>query len=402
MQNKNYEEQLEAVEQKKQSQLAQVEQNKQNAIAKTEQTYQSMIDEAGKVYQQQIDNAEKQKEILQQQQQAQTDFTIGQIEQQKEQAQEDYIDEQSDAYTDYKKQTAKHGVAAEQMAQAGLAGTGYSESSQVAMYTAYQNRVATARKSIQDAMATYDSTIAQAKLQNDAALAQIAMETLQQQMMLALEGFQYQNQLTMELTQQKMAVEQQHHGYYLEVLDQINAEKDAIAQQQRLAEEKRQYDLSLEEEKRQFDLEYELAQKESGAINGIPSIIVAMLKEFYPNGVITSENMWKEMVNTYGENALKAAGYSAGGNFGGNAEDYRLTNQQGDGWVKVGNGRMTWTELANAIERGDVEEVVDEQKGTITFRYVSKTKPQTPPPTTGKSTGIPSNKKGNQMVSFGG
>ena len=49
--------------------------------------------------------------------------------------------ETSSAYIDYMKQTNQYGGALENLASRGLATQGYSESSKVAMYNTYQNRV---------------------------------------------------------------------------------------------------------------------------------------------------------------------------------------------------------------------------------------------------------------------
>ena len=51
--------------------------------------------------------------------------------------------------------------------------------------------------------------------------------------------------------------------------------------------------------------------------------------------------------------------------------DFKVTNRNGDGWVAVGNGRMTWTELESAVNQGRVVEVIDQDKGTITYKYAS-------------------------------
>ena len=117
------------------------------ALSEVEKTYGGMVEQAGQFYQEQKDAV---KEFTQQQQQ---------IQQQKDQAHKDYIKEQSGAYTDWKKQSSQHGAMAEQIAGAGMWGSGFSESSQVAMYNAYQGRVATARESFNQAALTYDNAM---------------------------------------------------------------------------------------------------------------------------------------------------------------------------------------------------------------------------------------------------
>ena len=197
-------------------------------------TYQGMIDSSDKYYNDQIqaskDWADKQSQI----QQDNTDFAIEQIEQEKQQANKDYQKEQSGAYVDWRKQSNQYGTEAEKMASAGLAGTGFSESSQVSMYNTYQNRVATARETFNKAVLNYNNAIKDAQLQNNAALAEIAYNALQQQLELGLQGFQYKNQLILEQANKKIELENTKWNRYQDILQQINTENA-------LAEEVRQY-----------------------------------------------------------------------------------------------------------------------------------------------------------------
>ena len=206
--------------------LQQVEADKQAALNEVDQTYDGMIDQVDGFYQDQIDASKQWAQTQQQNQQAQTDFAIEQIEQEKAQAQKDYLKEQSGAYVDWQKQSGQYGVNAEAMAARGMGGTGYSESAQVSMYNTYQNRVATAREALARATLNYNNAIKEAKLQNNAVLAEIAYQAYQQELELALAGFQHKNQLVLEKADRKAAVERQYNSQYLDVLDQINAEDE--------------------------------------------------------------------------------------------------------------------------------------------------------------------------------
>ena len=130
------------------------------------------------------------------------------------------------------------------MAAAGLQNSGFSESAQVSMYNAYQNRISTARESYMLAIQNYDNSMKDAMLQNSTALAQIAHDALQKQLELALEGFQYKNNLIIEQTNKKLEVENQYYNRYQDVLAQINRENE------------------LAEQGRQFDLNYDMKIKE--------------------------------------------------------------------------------------------------------------------------------------------
>jgi hypothetical protein len=195
-------------------------------LTELEQTYNGMIGSSDKFYQDQTDASNAWAEQQKQLQQEQTDFTIEQIEQQKEQAAKDYTKEQAGAYVDWRKQSNEYGTEAEKMASAGLTNTGFSESSQVSMYNTYQNRVATARESFNQAVLNYNNAIKDARLQNNAALAEIAANALQTQLELSLQGFQYKNQLILDLTDKKMQTKKFYADQWQRVLDQMNKEND--------------------------------------------------------------------------------------------------------------------------------------------------------------------------------
>lgn len=250
-------------------------------IKESDAMYDGMINASNKFYDEQISAVQDWGNIQAQLQQEQTDFTVEKIEQQKEQAHKDYVKEQSGAYVDWQKQSNKYGVNAEQMAASGLENSGFSESSQVAIYTSYQNRVAVAKASFDKAVIDYDNMMKEAYLENSAAKAEIAFNTLQTVLELGLQGFQFNNQLVLAKADAKANIKDRSYNKYQNVLQQINTE-NALAEQIRqynesLAEEKRQYNESLafqkaqfEEEKRQFNetLAYNKSNSGGGSSNG--------------------------------------------------------------------------------------------------------------------------------------
>lgn len=254
-----------------------VETDKTQAMTQLEQTYGGLINNSDKYYDAQIqaskDWADKQAQI----QQDNTDFAIEQIEQQKDKANKDYLKEQSASYVDWQKQSNQYGTEAEKMASAGLTGTGFSESSQVSMYNTYQNRVATARESYNNAVLNYNNAIKDAQLQNNAALAEIAYNALQQQLELSLQGFQYKNQLILEQANKKTELENMYYNRYQDVLQQMNTEnalKEDIRQynetqkwQTEQAELERNHQLQRDELNRKFEAEQaELNKKHDFAL----------------------------------------------------------------------------------------------------------------------------------------
>jgi hypothetical protein len=160
-------------------------------------------------------------------QNAKSEFAIQEIQQQKEQAKKDYIKEQSAAYTDWQKQSSKHGVVAEQLAANGMSTTGYAESSQVMMYNQYQARVTAARESFMQISKEYDTAIASARLQNSSALAQIAADAMAQRLQTMLQFTMKNNELLLTKTQQTTSLKQQNLDRYLSVYNQIVGAENA-------------------------------------------------------------------------------------------------------------------------------------------------------------------------------
>ena len=179
-------------------------------------------------------------------QQKNTDFAIEQINQQKDQAKKDYTKEQSGAYVDWQKQSNQYGAQAEQMASQGMAGSGFSESSQVGMYNTYQNRVAVARESLNKTMMNFDNNIQQAILQNNSALAEIYYNAHREQLELSLESFQNKNTLLIEQANKQQELKQFHSNEYQNVLNQMNTENA-------LAESVRQANMQQENWEKEFE-----------------------------------------------------------------------------------------------------------------------------------------------------
>lgn len=232
-----------------------VQNEQSHKVTETENLYDSMISDSDKYYQEQInaskDWANKQQEIQQQQ----TDFAVEKINQQKEQTQKDYIKEQKGAYSDWQKESNKYGTNAENLASSGLSNGGYAQSLQVSMWNTYQNRKASARESLNNAIQNYDNSIKEAQLANNSALAQIAANALQQELELSLQGFQYKNQLLQQKQSQVQSINDNYYNRYQNVLAQINAE----------IERQKEHDIWYEEFKenqRQYDEESALRKQE--------------------------------------------------------------------------------------------------------------------------------------------
>lgn len=239
-----------------------VENQKQAAVSQTNNAYNEMINSSDKFYQDQINAINDYKNTQSEIQNANTDFTIKQIEQNKELSEKNYIKEQKGAYTDYQKQTNAYGANAEAMAAQGLTNTGLSESSQVSMFNTYQNRVSTARESYNQVVQGYDNQITQARLANNSELAKIAYDALQKGLELSLEGFQYKNSLIQEKMNKEQELDNTYYNRWQNVQNQINTEnamKEEVRQyNENMALQKEQ----LQEQKRQYEQDYALKVKQ--------------------------------------------------------------------------------------------------------------------------------------------
>ena len=312
-----------------------VESDKKNAINEVDKTYGEMIDKSGDFYQEQIDATtewEKKQTELQNQQ---TEFAIQEIEQKKDQAKKDYTKEQSGAYVDWQKQSNEFGAEAEQRAAQGLANTGFSESSQVAMYNNYQTRVVAARETFSRIVQDFENDITQARLQNNAALAEIAYNSLQKRLELNLQGFQYKNQLLLEQADKQLELEQIYHERWQDVLDQMNTENA-------LAEEIRQFNESMALEREQFEWQKSRSSGGGGGGGGGGG----------SSGGGSSSSSGSSKIN-------KSSGSSSGG----------LASDTRDSILALGQGPISATNLANQVSSGKVTTSTSTSTGNTLFSY---------------------------------
>lgn len=343
-----------------------VEAEKKEALTENEQLYSGMVSQADSYYKAQQDAAQDWADKQTQLQNEQTEFAIDQIEQQKAQAEKDYIKEQSGAYVDWQKQSGAYGANAEAMAAQGMTGTGYSESSQVSMYNTYQNRVATAREAFSRAVLNYDNAIKDARLQNNAALAEIAYQALQTQLELALEGFQYKNQLLIQQANMKLEIDNMYYGRYQDVLQQIN-------QENALAEEMRQYNLSLAEQKRQYDedLAWEKwkykRENEGGNVRITKSGGGGGGSRTGSRGSVSSNSALISNTPSSKKSAV---------NMDDTNKTSKVTNRHGSSWVEIpGHGRFSWAEVYAYVKEGVIKETA--KNGNYTYTWVGKPKGNT-------------------------
>ena len=123
------------------------------------------------------------------------------------------------------------------------------------MYNTYQNRLGTARKSMQDAGIEFDNAIRQAQLSNNETLAQNALKALQDKLNIALEGFNYKSEQENNRLNWNNTINNNYYNRYKDVESQINYENET-------AEKIRQYNENMAYQKEQQRLEQERWEKE--------------------------------------------------------------------------------------------------------------------------------------------
>lgn len=230
-------------------QMTDLNNQKQATLNEYNTNYQNQLNEYDNLMAQQqnvIDTyKQNQEDALQKNYQSNLDT----INQNKQETQEQINKEKKDSYVDYMKQINQYGGAAEQLASQGLANTGYAESSKIAMYNTYQNRVSAAQTALTKANVEYDRQMTEAKNNYDVGLAQVALTTLQQSYQLALQGFEYKNTLFNNKTNFELQVEDNYFNKGNTLQNRIDNYRSAIANinqyREQMAEEKRQFNASL-------------------------------------------------------------------------------------------------------------------------------------------------------------
>lgn len=233
----------------------QVENEKQSELDKYNKTYDNLINERNNFTNQQqqlVDQWENtQKDIANQNLQYQKDL----IEQQRNKTEKEYQNEAKASYIDYQKEVDKYGVSRENVTANGLSNSGYAESSKVDMYNTYQNRLATARKSLEDAGIEFDNAIREAQMSNNETLAQNALKALQNKLNIALEGFNYKTEQENNKLNWNNTINNNYYNRYKDVESQINYENET-------AEKIRQYNENMAYQKKQQELEQQRWEQE--------------------------------------------------------------------------------------------------------------------------------------------
>lgn len=235
--------------------FTQVEQDRQNELNKYNQTYDNLIAERDKFTQQQQDYVDNWKTTQEQIANDNLQHQVDLYNQQKEKAEKEYQKEAKASYIDYQKEVDKYGVSRENVVANGLSNSGYAESSKVDMYNTYQNRIATARESMNNIKLEFDNAIKEAQLSNNATLAELALQQMKQKLDIALEGFNYKDTQTQNKLNWEYNINNNYYDRYKDVESQINYENEQ-------AEAIRQYNEQMAYQKEQAALQQQRWEQE--------------------------------------------------------------------------------------------------------------------------------------------
>jgi len=252
--------------------LTLIEQEKQKALNSSNNTYNQMLQDNQNLYNQQniyADTYEKtQNEVLDKQ----LAYQQEQINQQKEIARQNMETESKKAKNDYTSYINPYGYQAESLASQGFNNSGVSETAKLGGWNTYQNRLASANKTMQDAFVQYDKDINEARLNNDVQKAQNALNKLQMQLQYAESFYNNKNTITQNQLSNNQSLDSEYYNRYQNEYANIQEEKareEAIRQwEAEMAEQQRQYNESLAYQKEQdalaqqnWEKEYALSKK---------------------------------------------------------------------------------------------------------------------------------------------
>lgn len=204
------------------SRLTNIERERQEKISQSNAEYNKTINDVNSHYNnvnQALDQGYAKREQAMNQQ---TQATIDNINTQKDRAERNYQNEQRGSYIDYRNAINPYGAQAELRASRGLANSGYSETYQSNAYNAWQNRVATAKQSLNDALVDYNAQITNARNTNSTALAELWSNVALQKAQNSLQGFQYKNTLIENRNQRETQLQQLYDTKYQNMYKNIS------------------------------------------------------------------------------------------------------------------------------------------------------------------------------------
>lgn len=336
--------------------LTAVEEGRVDELKDNKSTFKDMANKSDAAYDAQISGIDSWKTQQEKAQQEQTDLAIEKLEQEREWSRQDYQKEQSGAYKDWQKQSNPYGANAESMAAQGMANTGYSESSQVAMYNQYQSRVAIARQAFERSNTEFAIAMEQARAQNSAVLAEIAFNAWKEKSTLAIQKVVSNQAIWQNWLTQQNAINTRYDNKYATVLNQINQE-NALAETKRrnqAQESVSERSIALQERQFQWEKEKYNNSQSGGKINKTSGN--------------DSGNDKKDTGDSKGDWIAKKLGWIDDEN----SSDKKELNTAPalDSILSLGYGPISPKKLDELIRSGEVQEF--ERDGKLYYRRVFK------------------------------
>lgn len=245
--------------------LAQIEKAKLEAINQSNNTYNQMNQDNQTMLDQNINYAEQFEKTQNETLDKQLDFYKQNIEQQKKNAQQNYETEAKKAQNDFVAYQNPYGYNAETMASKGQLQSGLSQTARLGGYNAYQNRLATANKAMNDAFTQYDLDMNEAIINNDVQKAQNALAKLEMILGFQQNFYDTKNQIAQSQLSNNQTLDQSYYGRYMDMMNQINTEK---AQAEAIRQWEAQMAYQKERDKiadAQWQKEYNLSKKSVNA-----------------------------------------------------------------------------------------------------------------------------------------
>ena len=314
--------------------LTNIEAEKQAQLQKSDTLYNNLLQDNQTLYNQQQEYANQyettQNDILDKQ----LAYNTNLIEQQKEIARQNKADEERKARNSYDAYQNQYGSNAERMAASGLSNSGYALRQSDSANVAYQNRLASANKVLQDAITQYDNDINAARLNNDVSKAQNALEKLKLQLQYSESYYNKKGELQQTQFNTGRNIDSDYYNRYQTEYTNIQNEKareEAIRQwEAEMAEKQRQYDANM------------AYQKERDRI---------------------ADEQWaKEYALSQASLAAKRSSGSSGSSYSlisGNSKGYSITSTDENGWGK--------TNLTQKLSNGGTAEVYQNPQGELLY-----------------------------------
>lgn len=186
---------------------------------------------------------------------AQTDLDINRLEQQKVKTNNEYEKAAKETNANFIKSTNKYGVEAEMRAQNGLNNGGYIETKNLARFDEQQKALGSARANTNQVIQELNNSISQARLENDSKKASYSLEVAKMKLEAEVEALQRKSQLQIQQLESRQNVNNTYDSLYMQILDQINAEKQR-------KEDKRQFNEQLAYQKKQDKISNDYAKKD--------------------------------------------------------------------------------------------------------------------------------------------